>query len=83
MSRVLTPMQLDQLLHYYYSAEPYPSSEAADANIQDLIEHGLILPYSGSVAYLYHVTKRGEAYVNTMLELPLPVQVWVTPTKTD
>lgn len=67
-----SPMMIEQLFHYYYSRAPFPDSPAAHSNIAELMRENLIEPPHSGSKELYRLTARGEAYVNALLNLPLP-----------
>lgn len=85
----MTPFELDILLHYYAHVDDHPVMfdrppiwpETRDA----FKAQGLLAekdPDSDRKA-LYHLTNRGRAYIEAILAMPLPVQVWVMPNAID
>ena len=81
----MTPFELDILLHYYSCIDDHevtrrnppiwPSTMAA------LKECGLLAEREEPLSdqSLYYLTDRGHAYIEAVLEVPLPVQKWVLP----
>lgn len=73
-----TPLHLQLLLHYHCSAEPYALYDSLHANSPavrsfryDLEREGLLREdfQSGSG---YATTRRGKAFIKTLLTTPLP-----------
>lgn len=75
--RMITPIQLKMLLHYYVSPELYTGETDAvrTANRRELIALGLLTPYSEK----FTITERGKVYCEAVLAVPFPQQVWVIP----
>lgn len=80
-----TPLEMQILLHYYYSPEDYRQGDYSAPAVRQAInsfrdELGLIREKSERDGYgLYEITERGRVLVDAALETPLPVQVWVIP----
>lgn len=75
----MTPFQMEMLLHYYYSPEPFPradTSAGVDAleyfRAENLIKE---MPEEGEI----RLSDRGLAYVEFLRSLPLPVANWTIP----
>lgn len=78
------------LLHFHYSPKPFPSINfpAQQEGIKVLKIYGLILD-SPITPNVYILTDRGNAHINHMMCLPLPIKkevktittqfVWVSP----
>lgn len=81
-----TPLEMQILLHYYYSPEDYKQGDYSAPSVREAInsfrdQHGLIREKLEKDSYgLYEITERGRALVHAALKTPLPVQVWVIPT---
>lgn len=80
-NHTLTPVQLEVALHYYYSPELHPqydeSMAFAEAHIV-LVDHGLIQCINKAPGHVeYRGTTRLAAYIEHILQRPLPVQKWV------
>lgn len=79
---MLTPLQINLLLHYYAIAAPFdPQRDDAPAvrtQLTELLMLGLIDPDAGSPS-LYRVTDKGRAHVEALCSLPLPECKWTTP----
>ncbi len=80
----MTPFELDILLHYYGHADDHPVvarnppiwKETRDAfREKGLLETDTTMESTAT----YRLTERGKAYIDAMLALPLPVQIWVMP----
>lgn len=77
----MTPLQIELLLHIYARRGPLNlpmpvHHEAIEGFKKDrLIE--MTEPVTGE--HPYRLTERGEAYVQALLSLPLPVAVWQMP----
>mgnify|MGYP003394036502 CR=1 FL=1 len=80
----MTPLQLEFLLHYFYSPEPPTGdsymSAAGQEGLRSLLKENL-LSQDREDPTKYHITERGEVYVKHLLEVPLPVQQWAIPKK--
>jgi len=73
----MTPLEIQIMLHYYYSPNDYnlqpPAVQEAVARFldKDLLRLGSIT--------LYEITERGMAYVEMLKKVPLPICKWVAP----
>lgn len=80
----MTPLHIQLMLHYYAVAEPYAkndlehaTSRAVSDYTKELLEYGLIVKDVGPSGF--KSTDRGNAYVQMLCNLPLPVCKWVAP----
>lgn len=79
------PNQIDVMIWYYVQTTDYPNNRVSDGQRQEnlhlLVKHGLLR--CGPVAdrlvtgQVYDITDRGRAYVQAMMAVPLPEQMWV------
>lgn len=81
----MTSLQIRMVLHYYAIGEPYgvrePEHACSPAVYQQrgaLVELGL-LKEDGEWPAGYRTTERGNAYVEALCAMPLPIQKWVMP----
>lgn len=75
----MTILELEVLLHHYYSPSAYPHiSEAARKATAHLVAEGMIRP-DGEGVYTATPTTRGMCYVKALKNLPLPVMSWGIP----
>jgi hypothetical protein len=77
----MTPYELEVCLWYYSRAEDWKGMDAPIwPSVRDkLIEMGLIEDSDASWGASYVRTERLNAYINGLLNMPLPIQVWVMP----
>ena len=83
----MTPFELDILLHYYAICEDHPvvrNNPPIWKGTRDaFIETGLMeVRLENDPHYqccTYRLTERGNAYIEAVLSVPLPVQKWVMP----
>lgn len=77
-----TPLHLTLLIQYFcYPYEtPDQTSNAGKEYTKELLYDGLIQPRDNEGGSKYSLTDKGEAHLNAMQNLPLPVCQWVTPT---
>lgn len=78
--RVITPVQLQVLLHVSYSQDPYPqATPAVMGAYKYLLDAELIeQKVPEGAAAVHEVTDRGVAFVKRVLRTPLPVARTVT-----
>lgn len=81
----MTPLQITMMMHYYASAAPYALDDPTHANSpavksqrEKLVNVGLLQECPDCLSG-YRTTTRGDAYVDAICKLPLPVQKWVMP----
>lgn len=75
----MTPLHLEILLWYYGRAIDYPFEENATRleYAENLVSSGLL--YKSEGAQHYGIDRKGKFFVEYIMELPLPVQMWVMP----
>jgi hypothetical protein len=75
---VLTPIQMQVLLHCYYACSTYTDTSQSVYNAhQFLAKVGLIHKPEG-LAY-WQATKKGTVMVEALCSVPLPTQQWSVP----
>lgn len=77
----MTPFELDILLHYYSSSsehEAVRNNVPAWADTREMFsEEGLIRAIdNGRFSASYELTDRGKCYIEHILSLQLPTQIW-------
>lgn len=84
----MTPLQIVMMLHYYAIAEPYAMRQPEHATSPAVKEQRMALLHSDMLELDnspsgYAVTPRGLAYIEALLEVPLPIkkEIWVIPDK--
>lgn len=80
----MTPLQIDILLHYHCSGCDYREGDYSAPAVREAIdwmraESQLIENDNESARRCYKLSERGQVYVNALMAVPLPVQVWVMP----
>ncbi len=79
----MSPLKIRIMLHYYAIPRPYDGTARAGQFISELVADGLLAsaivssPQPGDRDY--NLTPRGEAYVEALIEMPLPIETWVIP----
>lgn len=87
----MSPLQIKILLHYHYSAYDYTESnapavrEAIDRfrDVDGLLRLKSIEETIMEPGARYTLTDRGQAYVEQICRVPLPVQVWTYPKEAE
>lgn len=85
----MTPFRLDVLMHYFVRAGDHEAMDTAPIWAETvcwMMFEGLLrerTQYESRRDEKYVITPRGEAHCRSLLEVPLPVQIWVTPKKPD
>lgn len=78
----MTPVQLEVLLHHYYCPQPLSCPSRAQHDAQRyLLGEDLITSRDAGASGAYETTDRGRAYVQALMELPLPTKIWVIDSK--
>lgn len=78
----MTPLEIEILLHYYYTGgEDFPrrNAPAAQEAIARFLNLGLLEVASHPTGAQYHATKGVEVYVEALMAVPLPVRKWLIP----
>lgn len=80
----MTPLQIKMMLHYHHIAEPYALHEPEHANSSavrtqrnELCSEGLLQKVDTEIGW--KTTIRGNAYVDFLCAMPLPVCKWMLP----
>ena len=89
MSQRLTPIQIEILIHYNYSPEDYRDGDFSAPAVCECIALFLLLnllednqpPRDVNDNSKYRITDRGQAHVEALCSVPLPVNTWVSPIK--
>lgn len=81
-TRELTPFRLEILLHYFYSAEPHPRIK--EACVLAVIDHWINQGVMQREIYTEsaggnRITEKGNAWVNFILDTPMPIPTWIDP----
>jgi hypothetical protein len=83
---MMTPLQIQMMLHYYAIAEPYSIRDERHANSPavreqrlELVALGLLENGGDGHVSGYRVTECGRTYVKALCEMPLPVLRYVMP----
>lgn len=83
----MTPFEIEILIHYYVSPTPHrvelENSPIWPETRAWFLAQGLLAARTESSRYgaTYECTKRGEAWINYICQLPLPTQQWVMETE--
>ena len=79
---MMTPLQIQMMLHYYAQSTPYARNEPAHAQSPAVIKQrnalinvGLLKTWIHTEAG-YRCTERGKAYVEFLRAMELPVVKW-------
>jgi hypothetical protein len=86
----MSPLQIEIVLHYYYSPEDWRDGEWNDElreMIRDLAETMALIeidPRSHPIGLgyrpgTYRITERGRVYVEALKAMPIPIQTWHVP----
>ena len=82
---MMTPLQIQMMLHYYAQSTPYAHNEPDHAHSPAVIEQRDALIDVGLLETWIHTeagyccTKRGRVYVALLCAMGLPVEKWVLP----
>lgn len=83
MDRTLTVNDIQVLLHFHVSPEPYPRANAPAVQdaIKMFLKEGMIVERDeqSGLGMAYDTTIRGRAYVEMLKHTPFPVCVWMDP----
>ena len=89
----MSPLQIKILLHYHYSPYDYRNGDFSAPAVREAIDafrdvSGLLRWRSGEEKLMepgatYALTERGQAYVEQICRVPLPVQVWTYPKEAE
>lgn len=80
VTKLSTPVNVEVLLHCYVSPNRHPLHDAPAVRqaFKDLHEADLIAPDDADpLSGIYQTTERGDAHINQLCNLALPVQAWV------
>ncbi len=76
----MTPIEIEILLHYRYRPSDFRDGDFSAPAVRNAIERfltlGLLEPWAEEDRS-YRLGSRGEAYVNALCAMPLPVRQWV------
>lgn len=79
----MSPLKIRILLHYFahpVDEYPMPNSHAIDELFGDGLLTDRVADASDHRRYnAYTTTPKGDAYVEAICSIPLPVQLWVIP----
>jgi hypothetical protein len=77
---------MEMLFHYYFNPSPFRDSEGSTSfSLKRLEELELLKSYPVRTSRVtselkIKITERGKAHVRILLEVPLPILTWATPT---
>jgi hypothetical protein len=73
------PADIHFLIHCHWHTDIYPAfeSETAQRSIRRLKQCGLIVCKCDYSADIYHVTEKGQVFIDHLCDTPLPKQEWV------
>jgi len=71
----MTPYEIKFILHCFTSPSPYEDSNVKDSTVLDFMSLGLIKPEED----YFICTEKGCAFVEMLMSLRLPKQVFVNP----
>jgi hypothetical protein len=84
----MTPFEIDIMLHYYCHADDHPHLRNEPpiwrGTMQAFLDQGLLVfvpeqARDTNYPQTYRLTERGKAYCEQLQAVPLPVQIWVSP----
>lgn len=76
---MITPIQLECLLHHYYSTEKWPLNNPAQAEAIIFLKIHELVRWDNH-NNVHKVTDRGMCYLDHIFKLPFPVNKWRMPT---
>jgi len=84
---MLTPNDLEILIHYYVYRSPHPRIEtpAAIEAIDRFVSSGILIKKescwvaAGAPRYTYWVTEKGKVWMSMILNTPYPKTIWIDP----
>lgn len=82
IKRKLSPLELEVILHYYYSPEPFSRlSSAYFEAILKFIRNGILRKREeiSSHGAEYEITEKGHFFLNMLTETPFPIQSFRDP----
>lgn len=81
----MTPLEIEIVLHYYSSAGDFRDGDFSAPAVREAItwmQNEDILQADAPGTRAYELAPRGRAFVDALMALPLPTQMWVMPTDT-
>ena len=75
----MTPLQIAMMIHYYVSPEPYAKYEPDHAQSGAVTKQRIELVDLGLLDVGHKVTPKGNAYIEALCNMPLPICKWVLP----
>jgi hypothetical protein len=80
----MSPLHISIMLWYYCHPTDYMrgTDEGNSVATCDFVQYfceNEMLCYNPQDGALYHITDKGMAYVESILDMPMPVQQWITP----
>lgn len=83
--RSMTPLQVEILLHYWYCPDDFKLHSEGNAGkkkfCEELVRLGILSKASKGTNFYEANMEALRPYVEAVLAVPLPVQVWVVPEK--
>ena len=81
----MSPLQVEILLHYWWSPSDFElhseGSAAQKEFCEELVRLGILSRVTGGTNFYTANKEALKPYVEAVLAVPLPVQVWVVPEK--
>lgn len=82
----MSPIKIEIILHYYHAVDDYRggdfSAPVVSEALNDFISVG-ILTQLDDPAPEYAITEKGRAYVEALMGVPFPVNVWMSPAEKE
>lgn len=88
----MSPLQLGILLHYYAAADDFRAGDFSAPAVREAIDTfradyndcnyemaGMLTTQGAFDGQTYSLSDRGRFYIDGLLSVPLPVQVWQMP----
>jgi hypothetical protein len=77
---MLTPNELEILIHYYVCPEIHDrfNAPAVEEACNKFVQDGIFIE-DEFIYGKYTVTKKGQSWINNILNTPMPIEVWVDP----
>jgi hypothetical protein len=80
---MMTPLQLEILIHYSYSAVDYRDGDFSAPAVREAIDafrdQSALLTKSENFGQSYTLSERGRVYIHHLLNQPLPIRTWTVP----
>jgi len=77
LKKMLTPNELEILIHYYICSEKHPRFDAPA--VREAIDMFIGLDVLKRVTNQYYLTRRGKVWLRMILETPCPELIFIDP----